>query len=180
MIPIVPASGKRDAFVSGKLSFDGNIPRTDGSMSLKEALTAAHGSTQEDDPIILLDTDGFRDRYLNGEIVKEIRIRGRDLWLVTYVHDVEDVISALSGAFAGLGIPIHTMYGEGLLDEASELSEYVFPVAFIRNGTEISTGRRPDELEIMFRGKGFPMMVTIDMDRLTADRSVLDSTILES
>ena len=109
MIPIVPASGKRGAFLSGKLSFDGRMPVISDSRPLREALIEAYEATSEDQPIILLDVDGFADRFLNGEIVKEIRVKGRDLWFVTYVENLEDVISALTGSFSGLGIPMHTM-----------------------------------------------------------------------
>ena len=180
MIPIVPASGRRGAFASGRLSFDGNLPRMDETVPLKDALIEAYKSTQEDDPIILLDVDGFSERFLNGEIVKEVRIKGRDLWFVTYVENIEDVISALTGAFSGLGIPMHTVKEEDLMDHASEMSDSVFPVAFVRNGTEISTGRRPDELEIMLREQGLPRLVCIDMDTVEAQESVLFVTAEEN
>lgn len=178
MIPIVPASGRRGAFVSGRLSFDGDLPKISEPIPLKDALVKAYNSTQEDDPIILLDVDGFSERFLNGEIVKEIRIKGRDLWFVTYVENLEDVISALTGAFSGLGIPMHTIREEDLMDHASEMSDSVFPVAFVRNGTELSSGRRPDELELMLRGQGMQRLVCIDMDSIEAQGSILSTTAI--
>ena len=179
MIPIVPASGKRGAFLSGKLSFDGRTPVISDSRPLKEALIEVYETTSEDQPIILLDVDGFADRFLNGEIVKEIRVKGRDLWFVTYVENLEDVISALTGSFSGLGIPMHTMREEYLMDKASEMSDLVFPVAFVKNGLELSTGRRPDELEILMRREGYPRALFIDMDTCEAQESVL-SAVLEN
>lgn len=167
MLPIVPASGKRGAFLSGNLSFDGNVPKLEDTVPLKDALMKAYECTQEDDPIVLLDVDGFSERFLNGEIVKEVRIRGRDLWFVTYVENLEDVISALTGSFSGLGIPMHTVREENLMKLASEMTELAFPAAFIRNGREISTGRRPDELEIIMRNRGEKRLLCIDMDSLT-------------
>ena len=180
MIPIVPASGKRDAFVSGTLRFDGRMPVIEGERPLREVLKEAYDSTQQDDPIILLDVDGFGDRFLNVELVKEIRIRGRDLWFVTHVENLEDVISALTGSFSGLGIPMHTMREDDLLDKASEMSDLVFPAAFVRNGTELSTGRRPDELEIIYRREGFPRLLIIDMDQLSAKDVSMAITVSES
>ncbi len=173
MLPIVPASGRRGAFVSGDLYFEGDVPKLRGAVPLKNALLKAYEVTGDDDPIILLDVDGFSERFLNGEIVKEVRIRGRDLWFVTYVENLEDVISALTGSFSGLGIPMHTVREDGLMGLASEMSDLTFPVAFVRNGAELSTGRRPDELEIVMREKGERRLVCIDMDSLTAQDLVL-------
>ncbi len=173
MLPIVPASGKRGAFVSGELAFEGDLPAIRDPCPLKDALIRAHGITGENDPIILLDIDGFSERFLNGELVKEIRIRGRDLWFVTYIENLEDVIGALSGSFSGLGIPMHTVREENLMDLASEMSDSVFSVAFIKDGKELSTGRRPDELVIILRKKGVQRLVCIDTDRAEAQESVL-------
>ncbi len=180
MVPLVPVSGKRGAFVSGTLSFDGNIPKITEERPLKDVLTEVYENTETDDAIVLLDVDGFSERFLNGEVVKEVRIKGRDLWFVTYVENLEDVISALTGSFSGLGIPLHTIREEDLLDKASELSESIIPTAFIKNGTEISTGRRPDELEILYRAEGFSRLLMIDMDQLTAEESSLAITVSES
>ena len=64
------------------------------------------------------------------------------------------------------------------MDHASEMSDSVFPVAFIRNGTELSSGRRPDELEVMLRGQGMQRLVCIDMDSIEAQGSILSTTAI--
>ncbi len=179
MLPIVPVSGRRGAFLSGSLYFEGDVPKLGDTVPLKDAMLKAYESTEEDAPIVLLDVDGFSERFLNGEVVKEVRIRGRDLWFVTYVENLEDVISALTGSFSGLGIPMHTVKEDGLMRLAREMSDLTFPAAFIRNGTEISTGRRPDELETIMRDRGEKRLLCIDTDTLTAQDLVL-CTITET
>lgn len=169
MIPIVAASGTRGAFRSGDLYFDGPTPCMSGECGLKEALTKAYEATQEDDPIILMDIDGFGSDFLNSELVKEIRMKRRDLLFVTYIRDSEDVISALTGAFSGLGIPVNTVKDDDVLSDALDLSDYVFPVVFSKGGREISGGEGVYRIADRMEGIGFTRMLVIDTDQLSAE-----------
>lgn len=164
MIPIVPASGKRGAFTTGALSFLSETPSISEEYDLRQGLVDAYEKTQSDESIILFDVDGFRSRFLNNELVKEIRIKGRDLLFVTYIENVEDVISALTGSFSGVGIPLHTVDDYGVLEDANILSETAFPVAFVRKGKEISTGQSVDKLSETICGYGFDRLLVFDMD----------------
>lgn len=169
MIPIVPVSGRRDAFASGPLQFEDGIPCFEPSCDVKEALTAAYGMTSDDDPIILLDVDGFSSRFLNGEVIKEIRIKKRDLWLVTYIENIEDVINALSGSFSGVGIPLNTVDDEDVLIDACSMSESVFPVAFMESGRGISTGKTKEGIITDAKRLDFSKVLFINTDSLTAE-----------
>ena len=180
MFPLVPASGKRDTFVSGEMWFEGGLPNMEPRCDLRDALRKAYDATDDGDAIILFDIDGFRDRFLNGEIVKEIRVKGRDLWFITYVRNVEDVISALTGAFAGLGIPLHTIEDESLLYEAKDLSEYVFPVAFMKDGRELSSGRGRKELMVHLGMKGFDKIMLFDTDQILVECIPLTVGMIDS
>ena len=169
MIPIVPASGKRGAFRSGDLSFDGPMPVMTGDRDLKDALLQAYSLTEEDEPIVLLDIDGFDSSFLNNEIVKEVRIKKRDLLFVTYIRDSEDVISALTGSFSGLGIPLNTVSGDDVLKDALTLSEYVVPVVFANDEREISSGDAVYRISDRMRELGFGRMMVIDTVHLSAE-----------
>ena len=65
-------------------------------------------------------------------------------------------------------------------NKASEMSDLVFPAAFVRNGTELSTGRRPDELEIIYRREGFSRLLIIDMDQMSAEEVSMAVTVSDS
>lgn len=166
---MVAASGTRGAFRSGDLCFDGPTPCLNGECDLKDALLRAYEVTGEDEPIVLLDVDGFQSDFLNSEVVKEIRLKKRDLLFVTYVRDSEDVIGALTGAFSGLGIPVNTVRDEDVLTDALDLSEYVFPVAFSKDGREISGGEGVYRIADRMKKLGFQRMMVIDTDHLSAE-----------
>lgn len=169
MIPIVPAAGKRGAFRSGELTFDGPVPVMTGDRDLKDALLEAYNLTEEDEPIVLLDIEGFESSFLNNEIVKEVRIKKRDLLFVTYIRDSEDVISALTGSFSGLGIPLNTVSGDDVLTDALTLSEYVFPVVFARDDREISSGDAVYRISDRMKKLGFGRMMVVDTVHLSAE-----------
>lgn len=177
MIPIVPAAGKRGAFRSGDLSFDGPVPVMTGDRDIKDALLDAYSLTGDDEPIVLLDIDGFESNFLNNEIVKEIRIKKRDLLFITYIRDSEDVISALTGSFSGLGIPLNTVRGDDVLTDALSLSEYVFPVVFSRNDREIASGEAVYRISDRMRKLGFGRMMVIDTVHLSAEMMPLTALV---
>lgn len=169
MIPIVPASGRRDAFASGKLGFDGEIPFIEKPCDLRGALAGIHSATESDDEILLLDVDGFSSGFMNGDVVKSIRLKGRDLILVTHIENIDDIISALTGSFSFVGIPLHTLDDEDALLDGIGMSDSIIPTAFASEGREIGSGESIDRVGRRMEILGFERMLVIDIDRTIAE-----------
>lgn len=141
MLECVPISGRRGRFLSGKVTYSrGRFELTD-TEAAKDALIRVHERTETDDVIGILDVDSFSHGTFNPDIIKDVRMRGRRLWLITYIRNEDDVIDAMCSTFDRILIPIHTINGPHVLVEADHLSEHATPVLFIDGDVEVSTGR---------------------------------------
>lgn len=169
MIPMIPVSGKRDALKTGTLGFNGILPVMTDSIDLREGLIEAHSKTQADDEMIILDVDGFSSRFLNNEIIKSVRVKGRDLCLITYIENVDDIISALTGSFGSIGVPLHTIDDEDVLLDGMDFSDSLIPVAFTSMGKVIGSNESLERIEKRMEILGFDRMIAMDMERITAE-----------
>lgn len=141
LIPIVAISGKRGEFVSGKFSFRNGKPylteRLDFIENVKEQCAKSN-------TVGILDIDGFSSRSINSDIIKEVKIRGRDTILITRIETLDDVFDTLCSNFDTIAIPNHTSE-KGLIHDALEISDSVMPIGFFVDGKEIESGKTKTE-----------------------------------
>ena len=164
----IPVSGRRGSLVSGRCSFISNGFTIESTTDLKEVLTQVHSSTDRDDIIPILDVDSFGKRYINPDVVKEVRVRGRRLWLITYIRSVDDIIDAMCGAFDRLCVPIHTLDHMDVLSEGLEISDCIVPTIFVRDGKHIGDGDKDDLISSMVH-LGYQEYAIFDIERCTID-----------
>ncbi len=138
-IPVIPISGTRESFVSGKLSFKGRKPVLSDTIDFRTAIGSVYNKSND---IAILDVDGFRRNYLNSEIVKELRIKGRTVWFLTHIQTIDDVFDALCGSADLLAIPLDTVEPH-LMEDANAISENVVPMLRFTNGVPWVKGDIP-------------------------------------
>lgn len=136
LIPVISVSGKRGGFTSGSLSFKKGKPYLSDTESLLENVKRQCANS---DTVAILDVDGFSSRSMNGDIIKELKIKGRTTILITGIETLDDVFDALCSNFDMIALPYH-MAEEDLLSEALEISDSVIMAGFFENGKEILTG----------------------------------------
>ena len=172
LIPCIPVSGRRGDLRSGRTEYSKDGFRLLDDVPVKEALTSAYSATDKDEPIAILDTDAFRRKFLNTDVVKEIRIKGRELWLITYVENVDDVIDGMCGAYDRICIPTHTADDDTFL-ESADISDSVIPVVFVtKDGIALSDVSIESEKERM-SALGFREFLVLNVDDVTLDYRII-------
>ena len=176
----IPVSGRRGAFVCGDATFHSGTFSIHSPQDMKDVMTQIHGSTQRDDIVPILDVDSFDRKYLNTDLIKELRLRGRRLWLISYVRSVDDIIDTMCGAFDRLCVPFHSIDDPDVLTEAHELTECVIPTVFVREGKDALTGDPVDPILESFKRMGYDEYALFDVDgcELTYCGSMTDLTIV--
>ena len=167
-IPLVPVSGRRETFVSGRAVFEGGVPRIERRADYTASVREAYSACADTRMMAVLDVDGLAGRDMNTDLLKSKRVKGRTVMLITHVSTEDDVLDGLCGNFDVLGIPYHTA-DRGVMECALELSDTAAPVVFMRSGRELSTGRSADSVRAEMRGIGFGRIALLDTDGLTAD-----------
>ena len=167
-IPFVPVSGKRDSFFSGKPVFSGCLPRIEVPEDYIGAVRRAHADSDGTKMMAVLDVDGLRERFMNTDLLKSKRAKGRTVMFITHVSGEDDVLDGMCGSYDVLGIPYHTADRE-VLRCALELSDTVTPVIFCSDGREVSSGRSADSARAEMRAAGFPRICFYDISEGTMD-----------
>ncbi|MGN1045400.1 MAG: hypothetical protein ACI4Q9_05540 [Candidatus Methanomethylophilaceae archaeon] len=168
-------SGRRGDLRSGKAECSGGGFDIRDTVPVREALTTAYSQTEKGGPIAVLDTDSFRRRFLNPDVVKEIRIKGRELWLITYIECVDDVIDCMCGSYDMICIPTHTADDNAFL-ESTEVSDCIIPVVFVINDDMTVSGTPLDSETERIRGLGLFEYLVLDVRDMTLDHRMTDDS----
>lgn len=167
LVKAVPISGRRGAFVCGSVAFSSGTFSLSSHQDMKDVMTQIHGSTQRDDIVPILDVDSFDRKFLNTDLIKEMRLRGRRLWLISYIRSVDDIIDTMCGSFDRLCIPYHTIDDPDVLSEAQELTECVIPTVFVSKGKDAFTGKSIDPVIKNIERLGYDGHALFDVDDCT-------------
>ena len=164
----IPISGKREAFTSGEVTFSSGKFFIESPTDAADAIVRIHGATERGDIVPVLDVDSFSRRYLNPDVVKEIKIKGRRIWLISYIRSADDVIDAMCGAFDRLCVPFHTIDDPDVLSEALELSDCILPTIFVSDGRYIEDGDI-SEIVTEIRDLGYYEYAVFDVNGCTLE-----------
>lgn len=164
----IPISGRRGAFVSGKVAYSNGRFELSSEEDMKDAMGRTHSGTQHDDVVPILDVDSFRRRYLNPDLVKEVKLRGRRLWLITYIRSVDDIIDSMCGTFDMLCIPYHTIDDPDVLSEGLEISDCLIPTIFVDRSGRPIYGSLDRTIKDIY-GRGFHEYALFNVDDTTLE-----------
>ena len=161
-----PISGKRGSFRSGDVSFDSGRFVIRSEKDSRIVLTQIHDETDRDDCIPIIDVDSFDRRFINSDLVKDLRLRGRNLWLISYIRTIDDVIDAMCGSFEILCVPTHTVDGMDVLSDALEISDRIIPTVFVDKSGVPLFERSLDRIVKDVRNLGYPGYALLDIDHM--------------
>jgi len=134
IIPIIPSTTVNGDILVGHVTFDGPKPRICGETNDFVSFTSEISSQYDrDHPFLILDVKGMYNRMMNIELLKGMKVRGKNIWFLTCVEKVEDVFDAFNTDADELLIPYHTVASDDELREIHAVSDRSFPVLFVRN-----------------------------------------------
>lgn len=170
-IPALFASFSDGALHSHEAWFRGTRPVVRGtSVPFGEAVAGLpRGEDRETVAVIDLDSLSLC-RFTEG-VVKNMRVRGHDIWLMTWIEDADDLFDAFNtNADMVLG-PLHAVSSDSDLRDILSVSDSFIPTAFVEGGRVLGTGRREDVVDAVrsLHDIGFSRACVLDTDGSVTD-----------
>ena len=168
-IDLVPVSTDRDGGMScGSLTFAGYLPDVKAPLSdYRVVRTSLQSSVEERKGIIaIMDIRGLRRRDIDETLLKNLRIRGSDIWFMTCISDADDLLDAFNTDADRILMPMHLVDDGHELDTIMAMSDSVIPVIFsVDRFTDSYMGRMDVQRMVgKLERKGFSTMVVLDTD----------------
>ncbi len=122
--------------------------------------------TTEREPVVVVDWDSISTRRFSERVLKKMRVRGRDIWFMTWIEGVDDVMDAFNTNAECVLAPLHGIDGREELEDINSVSDGVIPVVFVKDGRTSFNGRRMDPLSALgiLESTGFYRMAILDSD----------------
>lgn len=170
-IPALFASFSDGALHSHEAWFRGTRPVVRGtSVPFGEAV-AGLPRGEDRGTVAVIDLDSLSLCRFTEGVVKNMRVRGHDIWLMTWIEDADDLFDAFNtNADMVLG-PLHAVSSDSDLRDILSVSDSFIPTAFVEGGRVLGTGRREDVVDAVRRlhDIGFSRACVLDTDGSVTD-----------
>ena len=170
-IPALFASFSDGALHSHEAWFRGTRPVVRGtSVPFGEAV-AGLPRGEDRGTVAVIDLDSLSLCRFTEGVVKNMRVRGHDIWLMTWIEDADDLFDAFNtNADMVLG-PLHAVSSDSDLRDILSVSDSFIPTAFVEGGRVLGTGRREDAVDAVRRlhDIGFSRACVLDTDGSVSD-----------
>jgi hypothetical protein len=173
-IPAIPATNDAEHdIMAGKMDFNGVEPRifspNEDYAQLTRALAKKSG---ERSPLLVIDVKGLQRHTINDVLLKEMKVRGMDVWLMTYIERVDDVFDAFNTDAEIVLAPYHAVLSDDELKDILRVSDSVIPTVFVLDGKAQCRDGTDDVVVTVtkLRKMGFSTVAVIDIDgSMTSD-----------
>lgn len=118
-------------------------------------------------PVTVIDCNSFEEREFTGDVMKNLRLQGTEIWFFTYIETVEDVFDAFNKDASLVFAPYHFIADDSELRDICNVSDSVVPVISINRGRAVAPGGRQDDaLDILDKlvGIGYYRNCILDME----------------
>lgn len=170
-IPALFASFSDDALHSHEAWFRGTRPVVRGtSVPFGEAV-AGLPRGEDRGTVAVIDLDSLSLCRFTEGVVKNMRVRGHDIWLMTWIEDADDLFDAFNtNADMVLG-PLHAVSSDSDLRDILSVSDSFIPTVFVEGGRILGTSRREDVVDAVRRlhDIGFSRACVLDTDGSVTD-----------
>lgn len=170
-IPALFASFSDGALHSHEAWFRGTRPVVRGtSVPFGEAVTGLPRG-EDRGTVAVIDLDSLSLCRFTEGVVKNMRVRGHDIWLMTWIEDADDLFDAFNtNADMVLG-PLQAVSSDSDLRDILSVSDSFIPTAFVEGGRVLGTGRREDVVDAVRRlhDIGFSRACVLDTDGSVTD-----------
>ena len=154
---------------------DGELMATDGRFSGHRALkgertvslssAVAEGSIKEcRAPAVIIDCSSLSSMSFDEQVVKHLRVKGADVWFMTFIRDADDVFDAFNTDAETLLAPYHSVASDDDWRDILDVSDSVVfchkGKAISRKGSLVDIGKTLDSLVSI----GFYKNCVVDTD----------------
>jgi len=148
-IPVIPLRVTPRSMTSSYLTFSGtSVAMAKDTVDYKEHISFVSKACGEGTPMVIVDVKGMQKDDIDPNVLRKIRSKGNELWLMTGVRDAGDMIDAFCGDVSKIMVPYH-MTSDRLLKEMTELSDNCLPAIFMERDKIYMNGRKRDIREVV-------------------------------
>ena len=147
-------------------NFRGSYPR-EGVNPQPLSIISETADRTNRSPVVIIDCNSFDEHTFSEKVMKNLTVKGHEIWFMTYIETVEDVFDAFNRDASYVLAPYHLTESDTELVDICDVSDSVMPVIFIKDGKAVTrNGRRTDVLRLMEKlvSFGFYKNVICDMD----------------
>ncbi|MFA5452341.1 MAG: hypothetical protein WC248_02055 [Candidatus Methanomethylophilaceae archaeon] len=185
IIPVIPSTTVGEKVLVGHMIFDGPKPQVFGDTEDFNTFTSELSSQYDHStPFLIFDVKGMRNRMMNIDLLKNMKVHRKDIWFLTCIEKVEDVFDAFNTDADVLLIPYHTIISDDELKEIHRMSDRSFPALFVRNKMTYTKNGMKDINKTMekLNNMGFGSIAVFDLsgtltkdewDALSVNRRIL-------
>ena len=170
-IPALFASFSDGALHSHEAWFRGTRPVVRGTSVPFGVAVAGLPRGEDRGTVAVIDLDSLSLCRFTEGVVKNMRVRGHDIWLMTWIEDADDLFDAFNtNADMVLG-PLHAVSSDSDLRDILSVSDSFIPTAFVEGGRVLGTGRREDVVDAVrsLHDIGFSRACVLDTDGSVTD-----------
>lgn len=157
--------------------FHGTVPGK-GSRTVPFHEAVSEGTVKEvRSPAVVVDLDSLGRRYFDEKVMKNMKVRGADIWFMTYIQDADDVFDAFNTDADMLLAPYHTIRSREDLEDIHSVSDCVIPVVYCVGGRAVIGRGRTDDVPSVLDSLadiGFYRTCVLDTDGSVTGREWLD------
>ena len=167
-IPALFASYRRGELVASASWFDGVTPRrTGGTVPFADAASSVPRS-DERNPVVVVDSDSLGNHEFREGVVKTMKVRGSDIWLMTWIETADDLFDAFNTNAEVVMGPYHASRSDADLEDILGVSDSFVPAVFAVGGRAVGRMGKTGDLERTvsdLRRIGFGKVCVLDTDR---------------
>ena len=118
-------------------------------------------------PAVIVDAESIGTGRFGERVVKNMRVRGADIWFMTHIEDADDVFDAFNTNADMVLAPYHTIRSDADLEDIHSVSDSVIPVVFVKNSKGLVSRRKTGDVrDILDRltDAGFYRTCVLDTD----------------
>jgi len=140
-IPVIPIRSTITSTLSSHPMFSGtSVSMSKDTMNYKDLMRSVSKACGKETPIVIVDVKGMQKEDIDPNVLRKVRSKGNELWLMTGVRNSGDMIDALCGDIDRVMVPYH-MTSDPMLKEMTELSDGCIPALFVERGKIYMKGR---------------------------------------
>lgn len=140
IVPALFASVRGPGMEALDAWFRGTSPVASGRAEALESRVSGMPRGEGRSPAVVVDLDSMARRGFTEGVMKNARVRGCDLWLMTWVQDADDLFDAFNGTADMVLGPYHAVSSKEDLEDIESVSDSFVPVVFVQNAVAFEMG----------------------------------------
>lgn len=166
-VPALFASHSSESLWSREAWFRGTVPVVSGEPAPFADAAASLPRTEGREPVAVVDLDSLSLRRFTEGVLKAMKVRGRDIWYMTWIETVDDVFDAFNTNAEMVMGPWHSSASDDELRDIIGVSDSFVPTVFVSGGRAVGRrGRAADVRDALdsLESMGFYRICVLDTD----------------